>query len=109
MTLIRGDSKSIKVQLEEAENYDLTGATVYFTAKPAITNDIDDVTAQIRVQTTQHSHPTQGETIIYLTPANTNIPPGKYYFDIQIKYADGTVTSTVPLLLEVIGDVTRRV
>lgn len=104
--LIRGDSSSIDFTLE---GVDLTGATVFFTAKSVIDNDADDSTAAIAVEVTSHDDPTNGHTIIPLSATDTNVTPGEYFYDIQVKASDGTtITSIRYRKLEVFADITRR-
>lgn len=104
--IIRGDSSSIELTLE---GIDLTGATVFFTAKAEIDNDADDSTAAIAVEVTDHDNPTGGHTIIPLSASDTNVTPGEYWYDIQVKDSDGTtITSIRARKLEVFADVTRR-
>jgi hypothetical protein len=108
ITLIRGDSTSITFTLTENNTpVDLTGSTVFFTAKPALTNDISDNTAVISVEVTSHTDPENGETVIPLTSSDTDVTPGDYYYDIQVKNGS-SITSIKYQLLEVIADVTRR-
>ncbi len=102
--IIRGDTTSIDFT---SNGIDLTGSTVFFTAKTAIDNDVDDSTAAIAVEVTDHTDPTAGVTVIPLSSTDTNIEPGEYFYDIQIKNGD-TVTSIEPRKLEIIADVTRR-
>ncbi len=103
--IIRGDTVSVPITFT---GIDLTGSTVFFTAKPAISNSADDSDATIEAQTSSHSDPTNGKTVIALTSTLTNVTPGKYFYDIQIKAADGTITSIPVRILEVFGDITRR-
>mgnify|MGYP001231972017 CR=1 FL=1 len=103
--IIRGDSASINFSMAGT---DLTGATVYFTAKSEIDNAVDDSAAAITKETTSHTNPTAGETVIELTPEDTNVAPGIYYYDIQVKTAGGRVTSIPTRKLRVWADVTRR-
>lgn len=103
--LIRGDSSSIKFTLQ---GVDLTGATVFFTAKSEISDDLTDSDAAIAVEVTDHSNPTAGETIIPLTPTDTNVDPGVYFYDIQVKKGSTVITSIRARKLEVFADVTRR-
>lgn len=104
--LVRGDSSSINFTLQ---GYDLTGATVYFTAKPTIANgDDEDATAVISTQVTEHTDPTNGITVIPLSATLTNVAPGTYFYDIQIKMASGTIISIPVRVLKVFGDITRR-
>jgi hypothetical protein len=110
ISLIRGDSSSIGFEITEDNTpVDLTGSTVFFTVKPALTDDVTDTTAVIAIEVTNHTDPTNGKTSIPLAPTDTNVVPGDYYYDIQIKHQNGTVTSIPARRLTVSADVTRRV
>jgi len=101
--IIRGDSYSIAVNM----GMDITGGTVYFTAKPALTDDATDTTAVIAVQVTSHTNAAAGTTVIALTSANTNVVPGEYFYDIQVKI--GSAITSIPVRkLKVYADATRR-
>lgn len=104
--LLRGDSATINFTLT---NTDLSGSTVFFTAKPALTDDADDTTAVITKETTSHTNPTAGETAIILTPEDTDVEPGTYYYDIQVVIDVNTIISIPARKLIVYADVTRRV
>lgn len=103
--IIRQDTASITLTLS---GIDLTGATVFFTAKPTISNSADDSDATIEKTVTSHSDPENGETVIELTSSDTDVTPGKYYYDIQIKNADGSIVSIPVRILQIFGDITRR-
>lgn len=81
---------------------DLTGSTVHFTIKPAFDNDPTDAAAIIKKDITSHTDPTNGKTVIPLTPTDTAVTPGNYGFDIKLKKATGD-ESTVA-----IGNVTIK-
>lgn len=68
---------------------DLTGATVYFTVKTAADTNSTDTTAVIKKDVTSHTDPTAGETQISLLPADTDVTPAKYFYDIKLKTASG--------------------
>lgn len=94
---------------------DLTGATVYFTAK-SVESDVDvaDTSAVIQKNVTVHvdeaGSPSAalGISTILLTPADTTVTPGKYYYDITVKYASGVVNTPVEGKLEIDGKPTNR-
>jgi hypothetical protein len=109
INIIRGDTSSINFSLtDDGSPVDLTGATVFFTAKPALTNDITDTSAVMSVEVTSHSNPTAGETVIPLSSTDTDVTPGEYFYDIQVKRGDATIVSIPARKLEVFADVTRR-
>ena len=103
LNILRGDSYSISVNM----GMDLTGTTVFFTAKPALTDDATDTTAVISVEVTSHDDAANGVTTIALSPTDTNVAPGEYYYDIQVKNGSD-ITSIAPRKLKVFADVTRR-
>jgi hypothetical protein len=103
--IIRGDSMNIDFTLE---GVDMTRSTVFFTAKSALDNDVDDSDAAITVEVTDHEDPTAGYTIIPLSSTDTDVTPGVYWYDIQVKKGDNTITSIRARKLEVFADVTRR-
>lgn len=82
---------------------DLTGATVYFTVKPAYDSDQADAAAVIKKDITTHTNPTQGLTTISLTPTDTNVVAGTYGYDIKLKKANGD-QSTITVGQAIIKD-----
>lgn len=103
--LIRGDTGSINFSLPGT---DITGGTVFFTAKPALTDDDTDSTAVIEIEVTDFSDPTNGTCVIPLSSADTDVAPATYYYDIQVKLQSGTIVSIPARKLVVVADVTRR-
>lgn len=103
--IIRGDSVAIDFTLP---GVDLTGATVFFTAKPALTDDATDSSAVISVEVVSHTDPTAGVTVIPLTASDTSVTPGIYFYDIQIKKASGDIMSIPARKMRIWADVTRR-
>lgn len=85
LTVYRENSCLINLNIK---NYDLTGATIYFTVKPDFDEDENDTSAVIQTEITDHIDPENGVTSIRLTPAQTNVTPDKYKYDIKIKLAD---------------------
>lgn len=108
LQIIRGDTQTIEFSLEENNiPIDLTGSTVFFTVKSNL--DDTDEQALISKEITVHTAPLLGETEIELTSEDTDIDPGKYYYDIQVKYANDTIASIKYRQLEILADVTRRI
>jgi len=90
---------------ENGTAIDITGWTIFFTAK----NDIDDVDADaiIKKDITSHTDPTAGTTQIHLTPTDTNLL-GIYVYDIQVKKLNGDILTVVNGELTFLDDVTIR-
>ena len=94
---------------------DLTGATVYFTAKTAESDtDSTDANATIKKDVTVHvdedGNPsaTQGISTILLTPTDTQKNVNSYFYDITVKYANGVVNTPIEGKLKIDGKPTNR-
>jgi hypothetical protein len=61
----------------------------------------------IKQDITNFTDPTHGKTIFYLTPEMTDIIPGEYIYDFQIKNDSGGIYSTKADEYIVYGDSTR--
>lgn len=96
-TVIRGDSASFSIYFKDSagDPIDITGWTVWFTVrkkKPgaSIVNDDDaDISKEI---TAQASFAT-GQAIVELSPEETDLDYGSYFYDVQYKKIDGTIKS----------------
>lgn len=83
---------------------DITGYKFWFTAK--VNKDDVDASALIQVSVTDHTNPTEGETSIQLSKINTNITPGNYYYDIQMKDNMNKILTLVSSTIEIKQDIT---
>lgn len=108
LQITRGDDESITVTFKDSDSnpIDITGFTVYFTAKNR-KSDIDG-DAVISKDITSHSDPVNGETVIFLSNTDTSIEPGTYYYDIQYKNTANEITTVIISTLEVKQDITTR-
>ena len=95
LTLIRGDTAIIPVEVNDAagNDVDLSGAEVFFTVK-ARRSDPDSA-AVIRKQTGDGitvTVPAEGKLTVTLDPEDTaDIGRGRYRYDVQVVADDGTV------------------
>lgn len=94
---------------------DLTGATVYFTAKSAESDtDATDMNAAIKKDVTVHvdedglDSAAQGISTILLTPTDTQINVATYNYDITVKYASGVVNTPIEGKIKIDGKPTNR-
>lgn len=79
--ITQGDEKVYNLTFgSPAGPIDLTGATVTFTAKKRL----EDKLPAIRKIVTDHAAPEEGKTTITLSPVDTSIGRGAYYYDIQV-------------------------
>lgn len=108
IVIIRRDDHTLTVTFEDSNGdaINITGYTVFFTAK---TNENDaDADAVISKTVTTHTNPTSGVTAITLSDTDTNIDPGIYLYDLQIKDGSGNITSADRGTFEVVQDITQR-
>jgi len=86
----------------------LVGATVYFTAKTAeFTTDATDADASVKKDVTNGT--ALGEATITLNPADTiSLLPGKYFYDIKVKEAGGSIFKIDEGTIKLDGSPTNR-
>lgn len=70
----------------------LVGATLYMTVKDKeFDKDQSDTTSLIKKTVSSHTDAANGKSVIKLSPQDTWIKPGNYYYDIQVKESNGDV------------------
>ena len=84
----------------------ITGWKIYFTVKENEADSDDD--ALIKIDWTSHTAPNDGETTLTITNTHSNIDPGIYTCDIQIKRPAGTIKTIDVMPFEIHTDITRR-
>lgn len=107
--IYRGDTvtRQLTFQNEDGTPMDITGATVFFTAKTAADDDVTD-SAAIKKDITSHDNAVAGLSTLILTPAETTVTPGKYTYDFQLKTASGNIITYSGGKIEILADITRR-
>lgn len=120
LRLIRGDSVTLEIVVTRKVNdvitpVDITGALIWLTIKAKITDE--DVAALIRKGTggtgltgITITSPANGRAVATITAADTAIFPTRtsfYWFDVQLKEVDGTITTVDRGRCAVVSDVTR--
>lgn len=78
---------------EDGLTINITGYTVYFTAKEFIGDS--DANAKIDKKITTHVEPLNGKSEIALSSSDTDITAGSYYYAIDIKDTAGNVIPVV--------------
>lgn len=108
MKVIRRDDVDFELTFTDVDGdvVNLTGATVFFTVKKRIT-DIDD-DAVIAKEITVFDFPLTGVAILTLDETDTDISPGQYYYDIQLKTSNAKITSSNYGKFYVAQDITIR-
>lgn len=110
LELIRGDDQVITLTFvdENDDPVNLTGSTVFFTAKKNRTDA--DTSAIIKIEQATHISPLEGKTEITITNAISEaLAIGDYFWDAQIKFPTGLIRSINSDILTVVPDITRRV
>ena len=108
ITVIRGDTPTISVVVKDSTGtvVDLTNYMMKITVKRSTADT--DVNAVIGPVTMTISTPTNGTGTATLTTTHTNLPPRKYFYDVQINNSSTDVHTVVgPATFEIIDDVTK--
>jgi len=92
---------------DEGDAIPITDWTVFFTVKKSYADADDD--AEISKDVTEHYDAEGGITKIALTPDDTDVTPGKYVYDVQVKKADGSIVTIVIGQVEIKSRVTVRI
>lgn len=117
ISVYRGDDYSSTLTLTNSD----TGAAIDITeyefrltvrTKDSL-SDLDsqseDSSSVINKVITEHTDPTNGLTTISIDNDETNIAGGWYVYDIQMKDANGNITTILKGEFEVLNDVTRAI
>lgn len=110
--VIRGDSRTVNCTFLESDGstpVPLTGGTVYFTVNTSSdpSNDTSAAIQRTATDATPFTLPLLGKHTFNLTPANTNITPGTYWYDAEFVDSSGNKLSSYRGKFIVQSDVTR--
>lgn len=87
----------------------LVGATVYFTVKSDVwDDDMSDTNALIKKTVTSHTDEVAGITEWELSDSDTNIAPGKYYYDVIVEFDGKSLPPVLYGKFEIVGTPTNR-
>ena len=109
LSVFRGDDKVYNLSFKDGDGVaiDITDWTIFFTVKKnKLTPDAD---ADISKDITVHTAPLTGLSAITLTDSDTDLDPRLYWYDIQVKKDDGTISTVIKDKFQVKGDITRRI
>lgn len=106
--IFRGDSREYLLTFTNGGGsaIPITGWKLYFTVKKNYRDD--DSKSVIKKDISDHYDPENGKTKISLLPVDTDVVPGDYYYDIQVKRAIDDIITVLAGKLEIKSDVTRR-
>lgn len=86
----KGDTDFIEIDIVNEETnvpIDITGAVIYFTVKK--TSSDPDSSALIFKEITEHTDAINGKSRLDLLISNTNLPIGRYLYDLVIVFPTG--------------------
>jgi hypothetical protein len=108
ITINRGDTYSRTINLKDSAGsfIDATDWLLYFTVRKNITANSSNADADAVISKTISGSGTGIHTMV-ISSTQTNISPGNYFYDIQIKKSDNTIISSSASSFVVNGDVTR--
>ena len=87
LEITRKSTKAYTIKFyKEGAPTDITGWIIYFTIKANV--DDTDLNAKLRKRITEHLNATEGIAVVELTPEDTNITSGNYYYSIDYKDTD---------------------
>lgn len=109
LSVYRGDDKTFNFTFKYSNGaaVDITGWTIFFTVKEKEADSDDD--AKIATEVTSHTDASGGLSTLSITDSDTNLTPKKYYYDFQVKKADGLIRTLVKGDFTVLTDITRRI
>lgn len=105
----RGDTFSVRLEFTDTDGtaIDITGWTIFFTLKRKKKDS--DTEALISKTITSIPNPTLGIYTFTLAASELNTFEGMYYYDFQIKLADGKIYTIPGGTITFLVDITRRV
>lgn len=106
----RGDSLPLNFEFTDTEGVavNITGWTIFFTLKKN-KGDIDNAAILTRTITPANlTDPINGQTVFTMSAAETDALLGTYYWDAQLKTADGLIYTIISGTITFLEDVTRR-
>lgn len=108
----RGDTKVFNLTFtKNGAVYNVENMTLWMTLKSKRTDTDANAAMQVQSAFSAGSPWAGGKGSITLTPADTNINPGKYYYDIQLVDASGSpavVTTITSGSVNILDDITRN-
>lgn len=110
ISFIQGDDTGITITVTDDTGapIDITSYRVYFTVKSTLKSTNDNF-AVITVDTTNHTNPTAGITLIDLPHEKTNVTSGTYYYDFRLIDPSGDIASIQYGQCTIYPAVTQRV
>jgi hypothetical protein len=111
ITLVRGDTEHLRVTVTDADGdtVNLTGADAWFTVKRRVADPDDRAAIALRMGAgIEVEDAPGGVLIVTLTATETDdMVPGVYRYDVQVRDANGRISTVADGRLVLRSDVTR--
>ena len=106
LTVTRRNDKTYTINFADSDGnaINITGWKIYFTVKKVAT-DADNA-ALIQKSVTSHTNAAGGISAVTLTNSNTNLPEGRYAYDIKVIKNDGTNETITSGGFNIVEDIT---
>lgn len=107
--VIRGDTRTVNLTFLDTDGttpLNLTGGTVYFTVNTS-SDPTDDTSTSIQKSATSFTSATTGQHTFTLTPTDTNIAAGTYWYDAEFVDSTSAKLSSFRGKFIVQSDITR--
>lgn len=94
LSAFKGDDVDIDITVTDSSDnaIDITGWTIWFTAKNKATDDDSDAVIGPK-SVTSHTDAANGESKIQLTNSDMDVDSGSYEYDIQTDDGSGNITT----------------
>ena len=108
ITINRGDTyvRTINLKDSAGDLIDATGYTIYFTVRKYVADKSSSSDTDALISETVAGD-VSGIQTLTVSSTDTNIIPGNYFYDIQIKKSDDTISSSSSAIFIINGDITR--
>jgi len=95
--IARGDTDYLEIEITDEETampVDITGAVIYFTVKKSSADS--DQEALIYKEISEHIEPINGKSRLDILSTDTNLPIGRYLYDLVIIFPSGDRKHLIP-------------
>lgn len=95
--MARGDSDYLEIEVVDEDTdspVDITGAAIYFTVKKSSSDS--DESALIYKEISEHTDSINGKSRLDVLSTDTNLPIGRYLYDLVIIFPSGDRKHLIP-------------
>ena len=106
--MYRGDSYPLEFTITntDGQEVDLTESTLKFTVN-SVKDPVDDSTQLFQIDGDLNVDPTTGKVVFFPTEVQTDLPKGKYYYDIELRSISGQVRTVAKESFTILQDISK--